>query len=577
MFGELPSDQATPSAPVPSTGSFETPGAPAASYEWDLASDELTWSADVSALLQGADPVALAKGRSYAGLLASDSPSSRYEAIMRPGVRDTGDGVPYTAIYGLVFDREARRAATVWVVDQGRWFAGPNGRPIRAQGRVSIVTEHYEAERQRTLRSQLDQLTQALNRSVFIDVVARKLALEERRPRSFSLLLVGIENLGWSNLAHGFGVGDELIHSVAERLRGCMRGGDIMARYAGNIFALLLETCDLDQMQMAAARFLASVDGQEIESSAGRLPIRLRVGGVVAPRHGRTVQRLLQHAEEALEAARAPGAEPFIPYEPSLARDDAKLQARFMAEEISAALDENRIFLAVQPVIAAATGVPAFYEGLMRLQARDGRFLAPIAVFPVAEETGLVRRIDERMLDLALTRLAAEPGLHLAINCSSRTIHHPKWADRLQTLALAHPGCIGRLIIELTESCAIEDVEATRLAILATKACGAKVAMDDFGAGHTSFRNLRGLGFDLLKIDGAFVQNLKSSPDDSFFVRKLVELAQHLDIPIVAEWVEDQETAGMLVNWGVTYLQGHLFGRAECAEQDAPLLSRAVA
>ncbi len=122
-----------------------------------------------------------------------------------------------------------------------------------------------------------------------------------------------------------------------------------------------------------------------------------------------------------------------------------------------------------------------------------------------------------------------------------------------------------RLTVEITETCAIEDIEATRRAITAMKALGVKVAMDDFGAGHTSFRNLRGLSFDLLKIDGAFVQNLARSADDRFFVRTLVDLAHHLAIPIVAEWVEDAETAELLTSWGVDYFQGNFFGRQALA------------
>lgn len=544
-------------------------------YEWDIAADVVRWGDNVDLLMPGADRGTFAKGRSYAELLAPDSPGSRYEAVMQAGQRDTGEGVAYSTIYGLTREPEARAAPVVWVEDEGRWFAGPNGRPQRAEGHVRVITERYEAERAAAMRAQLDQLTRVLNRTFFIDLVARKLTLQERQPRPFSLLLIGIENLGWSNLTHGFGVGDELIQAVAERLRGCMRAGDVVARYAGNVFALLLESCDLDQMEVAASRFLRTVDGEDVETAAGRLPVRLRAGGVAAPRHGRSVQRLLRHAEEALECTRAPGADAFMAYEPSLARDDARLQSRFLSQEIGTALEEGRILLAVQPVVEALTGAPAFYEGLMRLRARDGSFLAPTAVFPVAEETGLVRRIDERMLDLATARLAADPGLTLAINCSVRTIRHPKWPETLELAMAVEGGCAGRLIIELTESCAVDDVEATRLAILATKACGVRVAMDDFGAGHTSFRNLRGLGFDLLKIDGAFIQNLKESVDDRFFVRKLVELAQHLGIPIVAEWVEDRETAEMLTEWGVTYLQGHLFGRAACLEVPGP--SRAVA
>jgi EAL domain-containing protein (putative c-di-GMP-specific phosphodiesterase class I) len=111
----------------------------------------------------------------------------------------------------------------------------------------------------------------------------------------------------------------------------------------------------------------------------------------------------------------------------------------------------------------------------------------------------------------------------------------------------------------------IEDFETMRTLIVACKKLGIKLAMDDFGAGHTSFRNLRQLEFDMVKIDGVFVRNIAKSADDRFFVRTLTDLAKHLGLEIVAEWVEDEETAALLREWGVDYFQGSYFGAAETA------------
>jgi EAL domain-containing protein (putative c-di-GMP-specific phosphodiesterase class I) len=131
------------------------------------------------------------------------------------------------------------------------------------------------------------------------------------------------------------------------------------------------------------------------------------------------------------------------------------------------------------------------------------------------------------------------------------------------------PGAAERLIIEITETSALVDIEATCAAVAAMKSLGIRVAMDDFGAGHTSFKNLRRLGFDLIKIDGAFIQNLARSPDDRFFVRTLLDLARHLNIATVAEWVEEAETAQLLAEWRVDYAQGNFFGEAQLASAAA--------
>ena len=171
--------------------------------------------------------------------------------------------------------------------------------------------------------------------------------------------------------------------------------------------------------------------------------------------------------------------------------------------------------------------------------------------------------IDYRVLELSLAHLRNNPEAHLTFNVSMSTLHDPEWPDRLRSALALAPGAAERLMVEITETAAVENLDMTRAAISAMKRMGVRVAMDDFGAGHTSFRNLRGLGFDVLKIDGAFMQNLARSPDDRLFVRTLIELARHLGIPTVAEWVEDAETASILTGWGVDYLQGHHFGEAK--------------
>lgn len=239
-----------------------------------------------------------------------------------------------------------------------------------------------------------------------------------------------------------------------------------------------------------------------------------------------------------------------------------------LAEQIVAALNDRRISIALQPIVEASSGKTAFHEALMRMHLEDGVAVAPAVVFPVAEKVGLVQLLDQRVLELAIERLAAEPDLRLSVNMSSATAHDPDWPNRAQALLAAHPGMADRLIIEITETCAIEDISAAQRVIAAIKRLGAKVAMDDFGAGHTSFRNLRLLDVDLLKIDGAFVQNVAQSSDDRFFVRTLIDLARHLEIPIVAEWVENQETVSLLAEWGVDYFQGAFFGQA--TESQAP-------
>jgi len=187
--------------------------------------------------------------------------------------------------------------------------------------------------------------------------------------------------------------------------------------------------------------------------------------------------------------------------------------------------------------------------------------LAPDIV-PVAERLGLIRLVDHRMLELAIDELATSPNVQLSLNISPGTTTDPDWWTSIESVMRAHPGVGERLIVEITETVAIRDLDDVRGFVTRLKNFGTRIAIDDFGAGYTSFRNLRKLGVDIVKIDGAFVQNIARSADDRAFVQTLIDLARRLQIKTVAEWVQDEESAVMLCQWGCDYIQGRVIGLA---------------
>lgn len=538
------------------------PSIGAAVYHWNIVTDRLTWDAHAPETLRPLTLDDIGAGLDYGALMSPESSASRYDAIMRSNETDAGEGVPYQAVYGLLPPRRTGVSETIWVEDAGRWFAGPDGRPARAHGVIRVVTEQHEAERRRLVGAHIDPLTGMLGRAQFTEQTARYLERVGFNRKPFALLLVAIENLFALNRAYGYDAGDSVIASLARRLRADVRAGDAVGRYAGNKFAILLVDCDTGEMIAAATRLLDLVNDTPFETLAGPIPATIRIGGVIGPREGRNPQALFQHAEEALDVARQRASKRFVAYTASLAREDARLEALQVADRIVSALKDERVELAFQPVVHAQGGAVAFHEALLRVRLPDGSTVSPGALLPVAEKAGLISLLDQRVMALALERLDADPALRISINCSMHTLLDPEWPDRLAQALAERPHLAERLIVEITETALIEDFASTRHLIGACKTLGVKVAMDDFGAGHTSFRNLRDLAFDIVKIDGAFIQNVAQSENDRFFVRTLVDLARHLSIEVVAEWVEDEPTASLLRDMGVTYLQGALYGTA---------------
>jgi EAL domain-containing protein (putative c-di-GMP-specific phosphodiesterase class I) len=286
------------------------------------------------------------------------------------------------------------------------------------------------------------------------------------------------------------------------------------------------------------------------------------IGAITIPRYGRNADEAVNRAQETLDGAKRRRAGSFALWKPNVERDAQRRVNIRVTDEIVTGLNERRIVAAFEPVVEARSRRPAFYECLVRMEQKDGQALLAPDIVPVAERLGLIRLVDHRVLELAVAELAASPNVRLSLNISPDTTMDPDWWTSIESLMQAYPGAGERLIVEITETVAIQDIDDVRGFVTRLKNFGSQIAIDDFGAGYTSFRNLRKLGVDIVKIDGAFVQNIARSADDRAFVQTLIDLARRLQIKTVAEWVQDEEAAVMLREWGCDYIQGRLIGLA---------------
>jgi diguanylate cyclase (GGDEF)-like protein len=395
-----------------------------------------------------------------------------------------------------------------------------------------------------------------------IEILGTTLDEAVRFRSSCGFLLVSIDHLGRLNEGYGFDITEEVIAQVAGRIRARLRGKDYFGRFTGNKFGVVLTSCTPDELTVAAERLLTGVRDETMTTAAGPVAVTVTVGGVTAPRHARTVSEIVSRAQDALAAARAKRHGSFVAYRPNVERDALRKEALRATDEIVAALNDRRIALAFEPVVETASRKVSFYECLMRVYRADGTVAQAHEIIPVAERLGLVRMLDYRVLELVVAELAAAPALQASVNVSPASAVDPDWWAGLGALLRANKGAAERLIIEITETAAIQDVDDARGFVTRVKDHGCRIAIDDFGAGHTSFRNLRKLGVDIIKIDGAFVQNIVKSNDDRAFVHTLVDLSRRLGLKTVAEWVQDEESAQLLAGWGCDYLQGALIGLA---------------
>jgi diguanylate cyclase (GGDEF)-like protein len=525
-------------------------------YEWHLDTDALTWSENAVALL-GVGVAELASGHSFARHVDAAGRLTRIDVVQRATQRDAGDGIPYQVQYAF-----RRGEEKIWLEDTGRWFAGQDGKPLRAHGVIRVIGERHERESWLEQRAKFDPLTGELNRLCLTEVLSTTLDEAVRFRSSCGFLLVAIDHLGHLNEAYGFEIADAVIAQVGKRIRARLRGKDHLGRFSGNKFGVILNSCTPDELSIASERLLAGVRDEPFFTVAGPVALTVTIGGVIAPRHARTAPEVLARAQDALHASRAKRHGSFTAYLPNVERDTLRRQSVRAADEIVAALNERRIALAFEPVVEVQSRKVAFYECLMRIHRHDGGIAHANEIIPVAERIGLVRMLDFRVLELIVAELSAAPSLRASVNVSPNSAIDPHWWQGLGALLRANADAASRLIIEITETAAIQDLDDARGFVTRVKDLGCRIAIDDFGAGHTSFRNLRKLGVDIVKIDGAFVPNIVKSNDDRAFVHTLVDLSRRLGLKSVAEWVQDEETAALLADWGCDYLQGALIGLA---------------
>jgi EAL domain-containing protein (putative c-di-GMP-specific phosphodiesterase class I) len=236
-----------------------------------------------------------------------------------------------------------------------------------------------------------------------------------------------------------------------------------------------------------------------------------------------------------------------------------------LGEQVTMALKDNRLVFAYQPVVDASTHEVRYYECLMRMRTLEGDVIAAGKFIPVVERLGLMRALDRRALELVIHDLETHPDVTLAFNISGVTAADRGWLRILVGQLKDRRDLASRMIIEITETAALYDIDDSARFVSVLRDLGCEVALDDFGAGYTTFRHLKALTVDVVKIDGSFVHDLAQNTENQLFIRNLLSLARAFNLVTVAECVETNEEAVILSSEGVNLLQGYFFGKPDLA------------
>ncbi len=335
-------------------------------YEWRLDTDALNWGAGAARMFGLRNTAEIATGRGFATLLDSATATTRFDAIARSAEADMGAGIPYQLQYAL---RAGPRSPDLWIEDTGRWFAGPDGKPCKAHGVIRAINDRHEREQKLAYLSRFDVLSGEINRWHLTEKLNR---VSARRGTDTDVLRVPACRDRQSRAhqrAYGYDVADEVIGVIAKRLRGRMRGLDIIGRFSGNKFGIILKDCTPDEIGIAAERFLTVIRNDVVHddrrSGLGhRHHRRGRSRRAMPPMSTRFLRAPRKHSTP----PRAGGLARFWPIIPiSNARRSARANIR-ATDRSSNALNERRILLAYEPVVDAQSREIAFHECLLRIR-----------------------------------------------------------------------------------------------------------------------------------------------------------------------------------------------------------------
>lgn len=371
-------------------------------------------------------------------------------------------------------------------------------------------------------------------------------------------LQIGVDRLSRVNHAFGHRVGESVLRTVGHCLERVVGDIGVVGHAEGDQFGALLPSLDENAATGLTERLLREVAEIPIAVDDARLTVTISAGlvelaGIDAG------QQAITAAHAALIQAKNEGRNRIAAHRPAtVAHGRRDLE---MMNKVHDAIAAGRLRLFYQPIVDAVTGQIRYHECLTRIVEEDGAVIEAGKFMPLVEDMGLVRTIDRMALELAVDEITRDPDARLAINVSGYTVGDTAWIDLAHGLLGARPDLAARLVVEITETRTLGSLERASAFAAALGDLGCKISLDDFGAGNTSFSQLKSMPIDILKIDRRFAYREGDGPETQLFVRALVALAESLGMETVAEGIETDAAARVAGGEGVTHMQGFLFGR----------------
>ena len=491
--------------------------------------------------------------RSYSDIYTSLQAMGRWEGQAWLRTKSGGEVLRFISIYSN-FDND--------------------GMPLQRVALISEVTDQRKARELINQQANFDPLTSLPNRRLMVDRLDQLIKQATRNKKSVAIAYLDLDNFKDINDSRGHDFGDQLLKGVAARLRSEVRDTDTVARIGGDEFVILLGDLDRPEIADPVIREVSKKLADPISIEGQLIYVTASIGVSIFPNDGGEGKALLLGADQAMYAAKANGRNTHQYFTTSL-QATASYRSGIIAE-LRSALEKNEFELHYQPIIDLQTGRIAQAEALLRWRKANGEILMPSAFIEIAEDSGLIIEIGERIWHDAITfiqSLNAGPNFKLAINVAASQFNSNQhsamsWLKMLEDKNISPDS----IVLEITERMMLHKSQRVTRKIAMMQEAGCRFSVDDFGTGYSSLASLKSFNFDYIKIDADFIRLLTPNSQDAALVLAMITMAKGLGLESIAEGVETEQQASILRSMECNFAQGYLFNRPMSAGDFKALL-----
>ena len=442
---------------------------------------------------------------------------------------------------------------------------GADGTVQYITGTARDITEQKNYESELTYQTQHDKLTTLKNRSFFQEELECLISRISRSDETCALIYLDLDQFKYVNDTIGHAAGDDLLIEVSLLLKDKLREGDLLARFGGDEFTILIYDTNEHAIDIVAENLLGFFESYRFFSKSQIFNITCSMGITLIDKHTESAESALSHADIACNMAKKQGRNCFQIYDPARKQLDGMTEDMGWASRVKNAYENDHFSLVYQPIVSINDGTIEDYEVLLRMNLNDGQRILPGGFIPAAERFGLINNVDRWTVSRAMHALVKlhtkNNKIRFAINLSGRAFEDKELLPMIQGILDSTGLEPTSLTFEITETAAIANISAAKKFIANLKYMGCQFALDDFGTGFCSFAYLKNLPVDKLKIDGAFVQSLDTSKVDRAMVQSMNQIAHALGKQTVAEFVQNKNTLDILRDYGVDFAQGYYLGK----------------